>query len=102
MVRMIDLALLYDFTMTSQILNPIYCFLDMLNVEWLFVTSWIPFMYLIGCLAPVSSFSLDYKVLRTAKATIMALTLSSHNFPTDRARELFKPSKEAESLRGSI
>jgi len=33
MVRMTDLALLYDFTMTSQILNPIYCFLDMLNVK---------------------------------------------------------------------
>jgi len=28
--------------------------------------------------------------------------VSSHNLPTDRARELSKPSKEAESLLGSI
>jgi len=36
------------------------------------------------------------------KATIVVLTLSSHNFPTDRTRELFKPCKEAEDLQGSI
>jgi len=32
------------------------------------------------------------------KATIVALTLFSHNFPTDRARELFKPSTDSASL----
>jgi len=32
----------------------------------------------------------------------VAWSLSSHNFPTDRARELFKPSKEAEGLLASI
>jgi len=36
------------------------------------------------------------------KATILALTLSSHNLPPDRARELFKPSKEAKHLLGSV
>ena len=35
-------------------------------------------------------------------ATILALTLSSHNLPTDRARELLKPSKEANILLRSI
>ena len=32
----------------------------------------------------------------------MAQTLSSHNLPTDRARALFNPSKEAESLLASV
>jgi len=36
------------------------------------------------------------------KATIVARTLSSHNLPIDRARKLFKPSKEAESLLDTI
>jgi len=36
------------------------------------------------------------------KATTVAWTLSSHNLPYDRARELFKPSEEAESLLASI
>jgi len=40
--------------------------------------------------------------LKHRKATTVALTLSSHNFPTDRSRELFKASKEAENLLGSI
>jgi len=34
--------------------------------------------------------------------TILALTLSSHNLPTDGARELLKPSKEANILLRSI
>jgi len=32
----------------------------------------------------------------------VAWTLSSLNVPTDKARELFKPSKEAESVLGLI
>jgi len=32
------------------------------------------------------------------KATFVAWILSTHNLPTDRARDLFKPSEEAESL----
>jgi len=36
------------------------------------------------------------------KATFVAWTLSSLNVPTDKARELFKPSKEAESVLGLI
>ena len=32
------------------------------------------------------------------KVTAVAMTLSSHNFPADRAWKLSKPSKEAESL----
>ena len=36
------------------------------------------------------------------KATTVAWTLSSHNLPYDRARELFKPFEEAESLLASI
>ena len=36
------------------------------------------------------------------KATILALTLSSHNLPTNRARELFKPPNEAKHLLGSV
>ena len=36
------------------------------------------------------------------KATVVALTLSSHYMPTDRARELFKHSKDAGSLLVSI
>jgi len=36
------------------------------------------------------------------KATKVARTLFSNNLPTDKARELIKPSKEAESLQASI
>ena len=36
------------------------------------------------------------------KATILALTFSSHNLPTDGARELLTPSKEAKHLLGSV
>ena len=36
------------------------------------------------------------------KPRFVALNFSSHNLPTDRARELFKPSKEAEGLLRSI
>jgi len=32
--------------------------------------------------------------LKNRLATVVTLTLSSHNFPTDRARELFKPFEE--------
>ena len=32
----------------------------------------------------------------------MAMTLSSHNLPTDRAREMFKSSRDAESRLVSI
>jgi len=39
---------------------------------------------------------------KDCKATILALTLFCHNLPTDRARELFKPSKEAKHLLGSF
>ena len=43
-----------------------------------------------------------YILMKKDLPTILALALSSHNFPTDRARELLKPSKEANSLLGSI
>jgi len=36
------------------------------------------------------------------KATILALTLSSHNLPTDRVTELFEPTKEEKHLLGSV
>jgi len=36
------------------------------------------------------------------KATILVLTLSSHNLPTGGARELLKLSKEAKHLLGSV
>jgi len=39
-----------------------------------------------------------YKPFKDRKPTIVALTLSSHNFPTDRVRELFKASTDSESL----
>jgi len=38
------------------------------------------------------------KPFQDHKATIVALTLFSHNFPTDRARELFKPSTDSANL----
>jgi len=36
------------------------------------------------------------------KATLVARTLSNHNLPTDRAKELFKPFKKTGSLLCSI
>jgi len=36
------------------------------------------------------------------KSTTVAMTLSSHNLPTDRAKELFKPSTYSGSLVVSI
>jgi len=42
------------------------------------------------------------KPFKNRKFTVVALTLFSHNFPTDRARNLFKASKEAENLLGLI
>jgi len=42
------------------------------------------------------------KHFKDHKVTIMALNLSSYNFLAERARELFKLSKEAECLLGSI
>ena len=46
----------------------------------------------------------DYhqKPLKDRKATIVAQTLASHNFPTKRARELIKPSTDSASLRLEI
>jgi len=35
---------------------------------------------------------------KDCKSTVVALTLSSHNLPINRARELFVPSKDAQSL----
>jgi len=40
-----------------------------------------------------------FNMLRTRKITRVVLTISSHNLPTDIARELFKPSEEGESFR---
>jgi len=42
------------------------------------------------------------KPSKDRKDTIVALTLSSHNLPSDRARELFKSSNEEESLLATI
>jgi len=39
---------------------------------------------------------------KDSKATILPLTLSSHNLPTGGARELLKLSKEAKHLLGSF
>jgi len=39
---------------------------------------------------------------RDHKATMVARTLSSRNFPTDTVRELLKPSQEAATLLGLI
>jgi len=39
---------------------------------------------------------------RDRKANFVAWPLFSHNLPIDRARQLFKPSEEAESLPGLI
>jgi len=40
--------------------------------------------------------------LKDCKATTVAWILSSHKLPSDRARELFNPSKEVKSLLASI
>jgi len=40
--------------------------------------------------------------LKDRKATIVAQTLASHNLPTNRARELIKPSTDSASLRFEI
>jgi len=58
------------------------------------------------CTDASSSFNTFYWKMKALpckdrKATTLALTLSSHNLPADRARELFKPSKEAKHI-GSI
>ena len=42
------------------------------------------------------------KPLKDRKATIVAQTLASHNLPTNRARELIKPSTDLASLRLEI
>jgi len=42
------------------------------------------------------------KRFKHRKGTIVALTLASHNLPTDRARELFKSSTELVGLPASI
>jgi len=34
------------------------------------------------------------KPFKDRKTTMLALTLSSHNLPADKAREMFKPTKE--------
>ena len=44
----------------------------------------------------------DFRCVKESKTTAVALTLYSHNLLTDRAGELFKPFKEAESLLSSI
>jgi len=51
-----------------------------------------------------NSFSMrSFKTLQGPKShTIVAMTLSSHILPTDRARELLQPSKDAENLLVSI
>jgi len=41
-------------------------------------------------------------LFKDRKVIFVAWTLSSYNLPTDRARELFEPSKEAEGLLGLI
>jgi len=41
------------------------------------------------------------KPFKDRKATIAAVTLSSHNLPTDRAGELFKSSADSNPLRKS-
>jgi len=41
------------------------------------------------------------KPFKDCKATLVALTLSGQNLPTDRARDMFKPSDEAQSLLAS-
>jgi len=43
-----------------------------------------------------------FKPFKDCKGAIVAMTLSSHNLPTDRARETFKSSKDAESRLVSI
>jgi len=47
-------------------------------------------------------FCLATSSFKGRKVTIVTRILSSHNLPTDRAKELFKPSKKAESLLASI
>jgi len=42
------------------------------------------------------------KLFKDRKATIVAMSLFSHNLPTDRARELLKPSSDSGSLLVSI
>jgi len=57
------------------------------------------------CLKDILSFIELIVVLpfKDRKATLVVLSLSSHNFPTNRARELYsRPSNEAESLLGLV
>jgi len=42
------------------------------------------------------------KSQKYGKPSYIGFDLSSHNLPTDSARELFKPSKEAKHLLGSV
>jgi len=50
------------------------------------------------CTDAISTFASESVIVKPSKdckAAIVALPLSSHKFPTDRARELFKSSEEA-------
>jgi len=59
------------------------------------------------CTGTASSFNTVYCKTNSlpcedGKATILALTLSSHNLPTNCFRELFEPTKEEKHLLGSV
>jgi len=63
----------------------------------------LPLFFQKGGKGDGANFSSQYhREFKDSKATIVTATLASHNLPTNRARELIKPSTDSASLRLEI